>query len=66
MVPVWVLVNPMPGDGNKGAITSFPYSKEKLFVLWAIVNHQHKTLRDGWWVDRKYFFIAFQFLRPEP
>jgi hypothetical protein len=64
---VWVLVHPMQGEGDNSPITSFPYnSKEKLFVLWTRVNHKHKTLRNGWWVDRKYFFIGFQFPSPKP
>jgi hypothetical protein len=67
MVPVYLLVHPMPGEGDNSPITSFPYNNnKKLFAFWARVNHQHETLRDGWWVDRKYFFIGFQFLRPKP
>ncbi len=67
MVSVWVLDHPMQGEGDNSPITSFPYnSKEKLSVLHARVKYQHKTLRDGWWVDRKYFFIGFQFLSPKP
>ncbi len=67
MIPVWALVHPMQEEGDNSLITHFPQnSKEKLFVLWARVNHQHKTLRHGWWVDKKYFFIGFQFPNPKP
>jgi hypothetical protein len=51
----------------KGRETTAPsqVSPTKVVCVMGQSEAPTQTLRDGWWVDRKYFFLGFQFPSPK-